>query len=195
MKRQKNLIEETSVVINGEEVNLKRFKAKSNKRGNNARSVLNFCPNCMSSMRLNKDGLFECTGDKLLLWEGDFQRFSKLEPEDKAKYIGNLSDYGRFVELYDKWLYSVQQNNPAEFNCGYSNVLYPSHGSVQIKIADPLFTKRLEEKLGRPLTEEELIGESELFMYGGRVLTTWRKRAIPIKIPWITLPSEETVYV
>lgn len=191
----RNLIEETTTQIDGETVTLKRFKPKNKKKSKNVRMTVTSCPNCMSSMILNSDGFWECTGSRLRLWEDEFNKFSGLTKEKQVEYLTTLSSYSRFVELYDKWKYSIEVGVPEEFNCGYTNIIYPPNGTVQVRIPDPLFVKRIEKKLGRPLTEEELYGESELYKYGGKILTQWRKKAIPIRIPWIVLPSEETFYL
>lgn len=66
---------------------------------------------------------------------------------------------------------------------------------VQVRIPDPCFTKILEQKLGRKLKEEELYEEEELFFYAGRVLTKYREGAKVIRIPWIILPTEDTIYL
>ncbi len=196
MKRKNpNLINAGTVEIAGQQVPLKKFKAKKNKRINNARSTITNCPNCLSSMRLNSHGSWECSADKLTVWEKDFMAFSKLGDKEKGEYLLGLSNYSRFVELFDKWKYSQDNNAPEEFNCGYTNTVYPMIGTATVRIPDPLVVKRIEAKLGRPLTEEELIGESELWLYAGKVLTEWRKKAKQIRIPYIILPSETTVYV
>lgn len=64
-----------------------------------------------------------------------------------------------------------------------------------MRIPDPSFTKLLEKKLGRPLTEEEKNEESELYFYAGQVLTSYREGAKIIRIPWIILPTESTIYL
>lgn len=195
MKPKKNLIEETTTEYNSEKVTLKRFKAKEKRRTRNARSTTTTCPNCLSTLKLSKQETWECTGDRLKLWEEQFIFYSKMTTEEKVKYITGLSHYSKFLELHDKWIYATENDLPDEFNCGYTNIIYPPNGTTQVKIPDPLVVKRIEKKLGRKLTEEELLGESDLYWYGGQVLTEWRKRATPIKIPFVILPSEETVYV
>jgi hypothetical protein len=196
MKRKiSNQIDAGIVEINGQSVPLKKFKAKKNKRMKNVRHTITNCPNCLSSMRLNAHGSWECSADKLNVWEKDFIAFSQLGDKEKGEYLLGLSNYSRFIELFDKWKYSQDNNAPEEFNCGYTNTMYPMIGTASVRIPDPLVVKRIEHKLGRPLTEEELIGESELWAFGGRILTEWRKKAKQIRIPYIILPSETTVYV
>jgi hypothetical protein len=196
MKRKSpNLINSSTVEIDGQSVPLKKFKTKKTKRINNARHTLTNCPNCLSSMRLNAHGSWECSADKLNIWEKDFIAFSNLDDKEKGEYLLGLSNYSQFIELFDKWKYSQDNNAPEEFNCGYTNTVYPMLGTASVRIPDPIVVKNIEKKLGRKLTEEELIGESELWSYGGRILTEWRKKAKQIRIPYIILPSETTVYV
>jgi hypothetical protein len=193
-KKNQNLLETNIVEMEGRKISLKKFKARKEKKKKSARSTTITCPNCLSRLVLNKLGLWECTGDKLEVWKEDFIKFSSMEEKQKGEYLVKLSNYSRFIELFDKWKYSIEVAAPEEFNCGYTNVVFPITGSASVRIPDPLIVKRLEKKLGRKLTEEELIGESELYSYSGRVLTEWRKKAKVIKIPYIILPSEVTVY-
>lgn len=194
-RKNPNLVKVDTVEIEGQKVPLKKFKAKKDRRKKNARSTITNCPNCLSTMKLNKLGSWECSGDKLTIWDKDFEEFLKLGEKERGDYLNNLSNYSRFVELFDKWKYAKETNAPEEFNCGFINAVFPMTGSASVRIPDPLVVKKLEKKLGRELTYDELIGESELWSYGGRVLTHWRKKAKQIRIPYVVLPSEETVYV
>lgn len=189
-----NVISETEVDLAGQKVKVKKLKAKAKKRGRNDRSNSLTCPNCLSKLITNSIGVLECTGDRLKLWEKEFTKFFKLTPEQKTEYLKNVSANGNFQELYDRWVYAQEQNTPEEFGCGYTNTLFPPMGTVKVRIPDPIFVKRIEQKLGRKLTEEELIGESPLYAYAGRVLTEWRKRAKEIRIPYVILPDEEEIY-
>jgi hypothetical protein len=195
MKKNKNLLKEFQTEYNGETITVKKFKIFKNKPSNNGKNKKLLCPNCASFLKADSLGHLKCTGNKLEFWEKEFIRFDKMDNNAKIKYITNISNYSNFMELYDKWKFSVVNNLPEEFNCGFVNDIYPPNGNIQIKIPDPLVVKRLEKKLGRKLTEEELLGESELWAYGGRVLTHWRRKAKQIRIPFIVLPSEETFYL
>lgn len=195
MRKKLNVLSEKETTYNGQKVKVKQLKPKEKKRDFYvARDSVTTCPNCISAMRLNSAGKWECTGDKLKLWESDFVRYRKMSKEERLKYITDISSSSRFLELYDRWAYALESEGEEAFDCGYSNILFPLHGSVQVKIPDPLFTKIIEQKLGRPLTEEEIYGEHELYFYQGRVLTEWRNNAKLIRIPFVILPSEDTVY-
>lgn len=194
-KTMNNVISETEIDLDGSKVKVKKLKAKAKKRGRNDRTNSLSCPNCLSKLITNSIGVLECTGDRLKFWEKEFEKYHKLTPENKIEYLKNVSSDGNFQELYDRWVYAQNQNAPEEFGCGYTNTLFPPMGNVKVRIPDPIFIKRLEYKLGRALTEEELIGESPLFFYQGRVLTEWRKRAKEIRIPYVILPDEEEIYV
>lgn len=194
MPKNRNVISETEIDLDGTKVKVKKLKARAKKRGRNDRSNNLSCPNCLSKLITNTYGVLECTGDRLKLWEKEFVKYFKLTPEEKLEYLKGVSSDGNFQDLYDRWVYAQEQNTPEEFGCGYTNTLFPPMGTVKVRIPDPIFTKRLEDKLGRKLTEEELIGESPLYFYQGRVLTEWRKRAKEIRIPYVILPDEEETY-
>lgn len=189
-----NVISETQIDLDGQQVKVKKLKAKAKKRGRNDRSNSLTCPNCLSKLITNSIGLLECTGDRMKIWEKEFERYYKLDDEKKVEFLKNVSANGNFQELYDRWVYARENELPNEFDCGYSNVLFPPSGNVKVRIPDPIFCKRIEQKLGRKLTEEELYGESPLYQYGGRILTEWRKRAKEIRIPFVILPDEEEIY-
>ena len=173
---------------------VKKLKPKRKKRGRNDRTNSLSCPNCLSKLVTNSIGLLECTGDRLKLWEKEFERYYKLDDAKKVEFLKNVSANGNFQELYDRWVYARENELPNEFDCGYSNVLFPPSGTIKVRIPDPIFCKRIEQKLGRKLTEEEIFGESPLYQYGGKILTEWRKRAKEIRIPFIILPDEEEIY-
>lgn len=188
------IVNETEIDLEGQKVKVKKLKAKTKKRGRNDRSNSLSCPNCLSKLVTNQFGILECTGDRLKTWEKEFEKYHKLVPEKKVEYLKNVSANGNFQELYDRWVYAQQQEPSEALDCGFTNTLFPPNGNVKVRIPDPIFVKRLEQKLGRPLTEEELIGESPLYFYAGRVLTEWRKRAKEIRIPFIILPDEIEIY-
>lgn len=175
-------------------VKIKKLKPKGKKRGRNDRTNSLSCPNCLSKLVTNSLGLLECTGDRLKIWEKEFERYYRLDDVKKVEFLKNVSANGNFQELYDRWVYARENELPNEFDCGYSNILFPPSGNVKVRIPDPIFCKRIEQKLGRKLTEEELFGESPLYQYGGRILTEWRKRAKEIRIPFIILPDEQEIY-
>lgn len=176
-------------------VKIKKLKPKGKKRGRNDRSNSLSCPNCLSKLKTNSIGLLECTGDRLMIWDKEFHRFHKLSPENKVEFLKNVSSNSTFQDLFDRWVYALENDKPEEFECGYTNTLFPPNGNVKVRIPDPIFCKRLEQKLGRKLTEEEILGESPLYFYRGMVYTEWRKRAKTVRIPFIILPDEEEIYV
>lgn len=180
--------------VNHEGVKIKKLKPKGTKRGRNDRSNSLSCPNCLSKLTTNSYGVLECTGNRLKIWEKEFARFYKLNPEEKVEFLKNVSSNGTFQELYDRWVYASENDKPSEFECGYTNTVFPPNGNVKVRIPDPIFCKRLEKKLGRKLTEEEIMGESPLYFYRGMVLIESRKRAKEIRIPFIILPDEEEIY-
>lgn len=189
-----SIVSETEINLEGQKVKVKKLKAKAKKRGRNDRTNSLSCPNCLSKLVTNSYGILECTGDRLKIWQKEFEKYHKLTPEQKVEFLKNVSANGNFQELYDRWVYAQQQETPEDLDCGFTNTLFPPNGNVKVRIPDPIFVKRLEQKLGRKLTEEEIFGESPLYFYAGRVLTEWRKRAKEIRIPFIILPDEEEIY-
>jgi len=186
---------EKKITIEGQSYTVKQLKPKPKKRDVYVtRNTTTSCPNCSSTMKLNALGLFECSGDKIRIWEPDFVRYRQMSNEQKVKYLADLSNSSRFLELYDRWDYASSTEGEEEFNCGYTNILFPLTGTSQVRIPDPMFTKILEQKLGRSLTEEEIYGESELWAYQGAILTSWRKNARIVRIPFVILPNEDTIY-
>ncbi len=190
---KKQILSESSETVDSP-VKIKKLKPKNKKRGRNARTNNLSCPNCLSKLKTNAYGLLQCTGDKLKVWEKEFEKFSKLNNEKKVEYLKNVSASGNFEELYDRWVYALQSDPPEEFECGFTNILFPPNGNVKVRIPDPIFCKKIEMKLGRPLTLEEILGEQPLYFYQGQVLTEWRKRAKQIRIPFVILPDEEEIY-
>lgn len=196
MKKIRNVISEKTIEYNGQQVTVKQIKPKDKKREfYDTRHSVTTCPNCLSRMILNAAGTWECSGDRLRVWESEFVKYRNMDKEKKLKYITDLSNSSRFLELFDRWEYAYNSNGKEVFGCGYTNILFPLNGSVQVRIPDPCFTKILEQKLGRPLKEEELYEEEELFFYAGRVLTKYREGAKVIRIPWVILPTEQTIYL
>lgn len=195
-KKVRAVSEKTETQSDGSKIKIQQLKPRLKKQVNYvARHTITSCPNCLSSMILDESKNWKCTGNKLQLWESDFVKFKKMNDSEKIKYIEDLSNYSRFLELFDRWEYALESNGEEQFDCGYTNTLFSPNGSVQVRIPDPLVCRRIEDKLGRPLTEEEHHEESELFFYAGQVLTKYREGAKVIRIPWIILPSETTIYL
>lgn len=194
-KTPRNIISESQVEINGQKVTLKKIKPKDKKKEfYDTRNSITTCPNCVSRMMLNDKGFWDCSGDRLKVWETEFIKYKGLDNSKKVKYIKDLSNSSRFLELYDRWEYALNSDGET-FGCGYTNVLFPLNGSVQVRIPDPVFTKIIEQKLGRKLTEEELYEEQEIFFYAGRILTKYREGAKVIRIPWVVLPTENSIFL
>ena len=180
--------------IDGQKVSINQYEPYDRRRTRHARSNNTSCPYCLSLLKADSFGTLYCTSTRLKIWEKQFAAFHALNAQEQEKYLGGLSNTGRFKELYDRWKYAFENNLPDEYNCEFSNQIFPIISASKNIIPDPLFCKKLEEKLGRPLTEEELRNESELYFYQGQVLTDYRKRAKLINIPHILLPDEIEVY-
>lgn len=192
--RKNNIKKITKEVLNGKEVTIYHLNKKVFKEAKNHKRINTICPNCASTLALNDDNNWFCTGDKLKIWESEFKNYYDMENAEKAEYLHKISENSRFLELYDFWVYSYEKGSPEEFSCGYTNDLFPIISTIQTNIPDPLVTKRIERKLGRKLTQEELCGEVELFQHNGQILTKYKKNSLQIRIPWVSLPRLETFY-
>jgi hypothetical protein len=189
MKKNKNIINEYEDDYNGQKVIVHKFKSKKNKIVNITRSNFAVCPNCLSKMVLDNKGFQQCSGDRLVTWVKEFQTFKDLDDIKKVNYIKNLSHDSMFLELYDRWHYS--QSNPEDiFNCGYTNQIFLPIPNCSVIIPDPTQIKRIEKKLGRKLTEEEIFGEKELFAHRGGIFEEYRDGARIVKISLLRFPED-----
>lgn len=187
---KKDIISQYDIEYNGQIVKVTKLKPKDRKGAPNAARRISSCPSCLSVLKINAQGLWECTGDRLQLWDLEFARFDQLDDQAKALYIKNVSIDSRFLELYDKWVYAKKENKPEEFNCGYTNKIILPIGSGKTRIPDPIVTKRLETSLKRKLTEEEMYGEVDLWIKNRQVSLDYKRGARRVKIPIITLPDD-----
>lgn len=188
-KKNRNLIKEYEAEVDGQKVTVHRFKPKDKKVVNNARSNFTSCPNCLSHITLDEAGLQKCTGDRIVIWEKEFLKYRELSTQEQQVYMKNISYDSTFMELYDRWAYS--QNNPDEpFTCGFTNKIFFPIPSCSVIIPDPAQVNNIEKRLGRKLTENELIGESELFEYQGSVFEKYKKGSKRIRIIMIRFPED-----
>jgi hypothetical protein len=190
MKNKKNVIAEYEAEVNGQKVTVHKLKPKERKVSNNARSNDTTCPNCLSKLSLNDSGIKFCTGDKLQFWEKEFIKYEKLSDEKKAEYLVNISEDSDFLNLYDRWAYAQKDENKEPFTCGYTNKIFFPIPSSNITIPDPIKVLKVERKLGRKLTEEELYGESDLWEYKGMILKEYRQGSKKVKIPLVRFPED-----
>jgi ribosomal protein L37AE/L43A len=190
MKKEKNLIAEYTTEYQGQTVKIKKFKTKNKKSRQNVRRNVFNCPNCLSSVKIDELGIWECTGDKLKIWEEEFNKFYHLPKDKKDKYIKTIISDSRFLDLYDKWVYSYENNKSEEFTCGYTNKIFLPIVTVKCVIPDPIYTKFIESRINRKLTLEEISGEDELWIYKGSVYKKYRKGANKIRIPFIRFPED-----
>lgn len=189
MKKNKNVISEYQDYYNGQLVTVHKFKPKDKKTVNTTRNILVNCPNCLSRIELDSFNSYKCSGDRLVQWHKEFEVFESLDDSKKLQFLKNISFDSMFLELYDRWIYS--KRNPEEpFDCGFTNQIFLPIPSCSITIPDPAQVKRIEKKLRRKLTEEEIFGEKELFEYRGSVFEHYRNGAKAIKISLIRFPED-----
>jgi hypothetical protein len=195
MKNSK-VISTSTIKVDGKEVIYKKFELKKNKNDNYSyRNSGSSCPNCFSKLKVDSEGHFYCTGDRLIYWESEFISYRNMNEDQRAKYLYGLGNNSRFLELYDYWNYTQSTDGEEIFTCGYTNKLFPLLGNSDVRIPDPLFVKTVESKLGRKLTEEELHEEEVIYFYAGSVYDKFKEGAKILRIPWIIMPKETTVYL
>ena len=189
--RNKTIESQRLVDIGGKTVKVTKLKPKRNRSKKYARHTVTSCPNCLSTLKLNEVGVWDCTGDRLQIWVSEFEKFDRSTESQKKEYLLNLSESNRFLDLYSKWKFQDESGNRPNFNCGYTNEVYPPMSKIKTRIPDPAFCKSLERRLGRELTEEEKANEVEIWEWQGIVSTEKRAGAKKIRIPWITLPEDD----
>lgn len=189
MKKSKNIISQYEDEYNGEKIIVRKLKSKSKKVVNNVRTNLSNCPNCLSKLIFDEAGLHKCSGSRLTIWEKEFSNFHNLKDVQKIEYLKNVSLDSIFLELYDRWSYSLV-NPEDKFDCGFTNKIYFPIPSCSVTIPDPAQISRIEKKLGRKLTEDEIFGEKELFEHRGSIFEEYRKGAKTISITLIRFPEE-----
>ena len=192
MSRVSKSVESEKIVdINGKSVKIIKLKTKKNRSKKHARHTVTTCPICLSTLKINQYGVWDCTGDRLTLWVVEFEKFQKMSEVDQKHYLENMSDPQGFLDLYSKWAYRDENDNRVNFHCGYTNEIYPPSCRVKTRIPDPAFVKTIERQLGRELTDEEKINESDIWIYQGKYSIVYVNGSRKVKIPWVTLPGEE----
>ena len=128
----------------------------------------NICPLCLSKL-IDEEGSMVCSGSKLELWVNDFKQYEKMNKGEKKKFLISFSDSERFIELYNKWNYLDENGHRTNFSCGYTNQIFNPLPENRMYLPDPLQVKKLEQKLNRELTEEEVYGERVIDVDGKQV--------------------------
>lgn len=188
--KKRNLVKQYNTNYNGQDVTVNQYKPKEKKGKSYGRTTSTICPCCGSKLQLNQDELWYCTSDKLKFWESEFDKYTVMNNTEKVKYLSNISSDSQFFELYDKWKFAKETDNPAEFNCGYTNNIFLPIANTRTVIPDPLVVKSIEQKLNRSLTEEELRNEGQLYFRFKKVSDKWFKGSKPFIIPYVVLPDE-----
>jgi hypothetical protein len=189
-KSKNNIIAEYQDNIEGISVTVHKIKTKDKKAVSYGRPSTINCPYCLSKLITDKSGLQQCSGDRLEFWDKEFYSFFKMNDYQKKNYIKNITEESQFFELYDKWVYTQNPESNEKFSCGYTNKIFFPIPSANVTVPDPIRMSYIEKKLGRPLTEEEIYGESELWQFGGSILKEYRKGCRRIKIPLIRFPED-----
>lgn len=171
------------------DLKIKHFSPKKPKSPkNNYRQKNTICPYCLSTLVLNTVKTWECTGDRLKLWETEFLKYNQLSIEEKTNYMLNFSHPGLFLDLYEKWNY-IEDGRRVRFSCEYSNKIFNPISRFRTTLYDPIMVKCIEKSLGRKLLLEEKEGEVDLYREGRTFFKDFKRGRVKVKIPQITYPD------
>ena len=120
------------------------------------RSLLNFCPNCSSRLTVNENKETVCSGDKLDFLKKEAAAFITMNNDERIKYLSDLDNPSRFLELVNI--------NTGDVSCSFNNRISHTMADNSVLIPDPMAVTRLERKLSRRLTEEELEEGHEFYL-------------------------------
>jgi hypothetical protein len=141
-------------------------------------------------LKVNIVGALECTKDKLWEWEKKFLEYNKMNDAQKAKFILTYEDSSAFFELYEKWSVVEEAGKRPLFDCGYTNRLFNPISKFRTTLPDPILVKRIEKSLGTPLTEQEKLGEVEIWKDGKAYFRDFKKGRVRVRIPMIIFPTD-----
>jgi ribosomal protein L37AE/L43A len=167
----------------------KKLKSKRKVNKQNYRLTNRTCPECGSNLELDEVGIWECTRDKLKIWEEEFIKYDKMNDKNKKRYLLLISDVSRFGELYNQWSKTDSDGNRPYFDCGYSNKLFNPICRSRTTLPDPILVATIEKNLGRNLTHEEKTNEVEIFKQGKSYFSDYKKGRAKVKIPQIVFPD------
>lgn len=165
-------------------INTNSLKPKRRKVGNNVRSNDRTCPNCLSSLKVSREGIWFCSGNRLQFWEKECILYSSLKSDEKEKFLEKFSDPNKFKEMHMD--YELEK----KLSCGYSSRIFYPISSSSVEIPDPIVVGRIEKSLKRALTEEELQGNKKIWMLNGEYISYYKEDAIEVEIPTVSFPEE-----
>lgn len=171
-------------------IKITKLKPKKKRAIRNARHINTNCPYCLSTLKINEAGTYECTADKLKIWEAEFLKFNKMSDKEKINYLYKFSYPDKFEELYQRWNFQDENGNRVNYDCGYTNKLFNPISRFRSTMPDPALTKTIEGSLGRKLTQEELMGEVEIYRKGNSYFSDWKKGRNKVRIPWLEFPDD-----
>lgn len=165
-------------------IDYSNLKPKRRKAATNARSNNRTCPNCLSSLRINRDGSWECSGNRLKFWEEQFIKYQSTPKDEREVFLKNFSNVDKFKEMNDEY------RKTKEISCGYNSKLFYPDNNYSTQIPDPMVVGKIEKGLKRLLTEEELVGKKVLYSLNGQYLTEFKEGASIVEIPLLAFPEE-----
>lgn len=160
---KRNTISKKTIKTNNKEVTVTKLKTKNPRKHHRVRKISTQCPVCMSTLVLGSLSKWECTGDRLSIWVPYFIEYEKLKEVDKISFLKKISDKDRFFELYYKWAYLDKAGERTNFTCGYTPQLHTPVAKLKTSAPNLTLVPVIEKKLGRKLTELELLGEKPVW--------------------------------
>lgn len=163
---------------------VKLLKTKKKKVNNNAGRSNTNCPYCLSKLKVNELNIIECTGDKLQIWEEQFQDYRKADEKEKSRILKRYSDTSTFIDLYESWV-----RCEFKLECTFTNRLFNPITKFSTMMYDPIVLYLIEKSLGRKLLEEEKAGEVEIYKEGRRFFTDYKEGRTKVKVPQLQYPQ------
>ena len=163
-------------------IDFQSLKAKKPRVSRRDYSNIDSCTYCLSKIVVS-NGVWACTGNKLKMWQNEFETYSKLTEEQRTVYIENISNKQQFERLYESWL-------TGELACDFTERLYSALPSYTVDLPDPLFINKLEKAFGRLLTDEEKSGAVPIWKKGNKYFSEYEEGCDEIEIPTIAFPED-----
>lgn len=166
-------------------IDVQKLKPKHlrKKGASNAGRDNNACPHCLSTLKVDRHGNWECTGDRLKMWVVEFEKYDDMTELNKLKYSNTLSNEDKFLTLFTKW-------KSGDLVCEYSSNFVNVYSKQKYQIPDPMLVGRLERNLGRELTDAEKLGDQPIYKVNNKYTSIYAPGAEIIEIPMVSFPED-----
>ena len=172
----------TNLKPQAKKITVSSLKPRPHKATKHARTTAFDCPYCLSKLIVRNNQL-ACSGSQLNLWKKEFSAYSHLEPKRQEEYLAHISNKSQFLSLYELWL-------NGSLACDFTTKVYNPTPDFKIDIPDPMFIKKIEASLKRPLFENEKHGLDPLWEKNGNYYDEYQEGAEQVEIPLVSFPDE-----